>query len=144
MPCQFICFSLEQSVERETGQINTKMRRNRCHDPIMVVALRQAGDGDCADGACASKPYWKRAAMRGVVGLSEVPVGQRQSGERQFTASAVGRFMQPPRQIELAAHPVFIIRSGTGAGEIEELAVPERDVDDDGNIFRVGPDFTTL
>ena len=108
----------------------------------MIVALRQAGDGDGSDAPGAFEDDREAAAVGGVV--AEVEAGG--FGECGFIffmleADGVGAAVVALNAVALTADPFEIVWRGAGHREGEELMAVETDVDGDGGVALFGGGF---
>ena len=79
------------------------MRGDGGRDPIVVVALRQAGDCDRANGPCVGKADGEGAACGGVIRSGEIAVRQRDPCGGELPANPVRRLVQAAHKIDLVA-----------------------------------------
>jgi hypothetical protein len=105
-------------------------------DQVMVFALRQAGDGDAADGACSCDFEGKAAAVRGIFGVGQrVFFGERGVVVFEEEAELIRAAVETGHNVGFAFDPAGVVGRGAGERGIEERLVgmaEAANVDDDG------------
>ena len=104
-------------------------------DEVVVVALRQAGDRDRADDACAGDVDGEAAAVGGVVGVGEAVAFAEDAVilfERE--ADGVRAAVEAGDDVDLALDPAGVVGCSSERGVEERLVglAEAADVDDDG------------
>lgn len=105
-------------------------------DEVVIFALRESGDGDGADDACACDVEWEGSAVGGVVGLGEgVLFCDGGVVVLEVEADGVGAAMEAGDDVGFAEDPAGVVGGGAGESGVEEglMGLAEAaDVDDDG------------
>jgi hypothetical protein len=111
-------------------------------DEVVVLALREAGDGGGADDAGAGDMDGEAAAMRGVIGVGEtITLGEMTALLFEEEADSVGGSVKAGYDVDFALNPAMAVGGGTGEGGVEEWLVrlaETADVGDDALIAGEG------
>jgi hypothetical protein len=102
---------------------------------VVVFALCQSGDGDCADDARRGDFDGKAAAVSGVVGVGQViAVAEGAVGLFEHQADGVRAAVEAGDDVALALHPAGVVGSSAERGVEERLIglAEATDVYDDG------------
>ena len=110
------CCYADSGGRRNAAIVAAQHRAQRLDHQVVIVALRQAGDGDAADDARAFHDQRERAAVGRIIGDGK-PIAFEQRGAFRFLGHADGvrAAMEARDHVALAAHPFDVI--GRGAFE---------------------------
>lgn len=109
-------------------------------DEVVVVALGQAGDDGCTDGAGAGEVDRKATAVGSVVGEGEAVAGfDGVAVPLKDAAHGVGAAGEAADGVALAADPVGLAGSGAGGGASEKKLAGEVDFDGAAGVGRKEP-----
>ena len=90
----------------------------------MVVALGEAGDGDCSDDAGVGDDDGEGAAVGGVVFFGQVVAGgEAEAGLLEQAPDVVGALVEAGDGGDLARDPALVVGRGAGERGVEELLV---------------------
>lgn len=100
---------------------------------FVVGALRQTGNGDAANNACASHCKRECAAVRAIVGKGKaLALEKRFSLELFLQADGVGAAVEACDGVRLSAGPLNIVWSGSVHRGVKERLSEAANVDHDG------------
>ena len=104
-------------------------------DEVVIFALREAGDGDCADDAGAGDVDGEAAAVWGVVGVGEVvAVAEGAVGLFEHESDGVGWAVEASDDVGFALDPAGVVGGSAESGVEERLVglAEAANVDHDG------------
>ena len=120
------------------GGVSFEEKADGFDSEVVVVALRESGDGDGADDARSGDVDGEAATVGGVVGVGKrVALGELPALLFKEEADGVGGAVEACDDVDLSRDPALAVGGGSGERGVEELLVglaEAADVDDDALI----------